>query len=51
MITYIRHSERLDRTDKKKWKRSKRYKENKYDTPITKNGEKIAKSTSSLQLF
>ena len=43
MITYIRHSERLDRTDKKKWKRSKRYKENKYDTPITKNGEKIAK--------
>lgn len=43
MITYIRHSERLDRTNTKKWKRSKRYKENIYDTPITKNGEKIAK--------
>lgn len=43
MITYIRHSERLDRTDTKKWKRSQRYKENKYDTPITKNGLKIAR--------
>jgi broad specificity phosphatase PhoE len=45
MIAYIRHSERLDHVDKKKWKNSKRYSENKYDTPITRNGIKIAKKS------
>ena len=39
MITLFRHSERLDNTNKKKWIKSKRYKENKYDTPITPNGK------------
>ena len=43
MITLFRHSERLDNTNKKKWIKSKRYKENKYDTPITPNGKKLAK--------
>ena len=43
MITLFRHSERLDSTNKKKWIKSKRYKENKYDTPITPNGKKLAK--------
>ena len=43
MITLIRHSERLDGTNNKKWIKSKRFKENKYDTPITINGKKIAK--------
>ena len=46
----MRHSERQDRELPKKWKKSKRYKENKYDTPITKNGEKIAKR-AILKLF
>jgi broad specificity phosphatase PhoE len=50
MITIMRHSERQDRELPKKWKKSKRYKENKYDTPITKNGEKIAKR-AILKLF
>lgn len=45
MITFIRHSERLDSTNKKKWQKSKRYKENKYDTPITRNGKTIAKKS------
>lgn len=44
MITLIRHSERLDHTNVEKWKKSKRFKENKYDTPITKNGKIIAKN-------
>ena len=43
MITLFRHSERLDSTNKNKWIKSKRYKENKYDTPITPNGKKLAK--------
>jgi broad specificity phosphatase PhoE len=43
MITLIRHSERLDCTNSKKWLNSKRYKENTQDTPITPNGKKIAK--------
>lgn len=43
MITLIRHSERLDKTNNKKWIKSKRFKENKYDTPITINGKKLAK--------
>jgi broad specificity phosphatase PhoE len=43
MITLIRHSERLDNTNYKKWIKSKRFKENKYDTPITINGKKLAK--------
>lgn len=43
MITLIRHSERLDHTNNKKWIKSKRFKENKYDTPITINGKKLAK--------
>ena len=41
MIALIRHSERLDRTDRKKWERSKRFKENENDTPITKKGKKL----------
>jgi broad specificity phosphatase PhoE len=45
MITLIRHSERLDSVNYKKWKRSKRYKENPNDTPITSNGKKIAKKS------
>ncbi len=45
MITLIRHSERLDSVDYEKWKRSKRYKENILDTPITSNGKKIAKKS------
>ena len=45
MIILIRHSERLDSVDYKKWKRSKRYKENIQDTPITNNGKKIAKKS------
>jgi len=43
MIILIRHSERLDRTDPIKWKKSNRFKENMYDTPITLNGINIAK--------
>ena len=43
MITLIRHSERLDMKNNKKWIKSKRFKENKYDTPITPNGKKLAK--------
>ena len=43
MITLIRHSEKLKNVNKKKWERSKRFKENIYDTPITSNGKKIAK--------
>ena len=43
MITLIRHSERLDVKNNKKWIKSKRFKENKYDTPITPNGKKLAK--------
>jgi len=43
MIAIIRHSERLDSTNEKKWKKSVRFKENPEDTPITKNGKKIAK--------
>ena len=45
MIAFIRHSERLDLVNKNKWKNSKRYKENKYDTPITRNGKKIAEES------
>jgi len=41
----IRHSERLDSVDWNKWTKSKRYQENPYDTPITKNGYNIAKQT------
>lgn len=44
MITLIRHSERLDNTNNNKWIKSKRFTENKYDTPITSNGKKIAKT-------
>ena len=44
MITLIRHSERLDRTDPIKWRKSKRFKENMYDTPITANGKIITKN-------
>ena len=44
MIAVIRHSERLDFTNKKKWEKSKRFKQNSLDTPITKNGEKIIKN-------
>ena len=43
MIVLIRHSERLDHTNNKKWIKSKRFKENKNDTPITSNGKKLAK--------
>jgi len=43
MITLIRHSEKLKNVNKKKWERSKRFKENIHDTPITSNGKKIAK--------
>ena len=43
MKKLFRHSERLDNTNKKKWIKSKRYKENKYDTPITPTGKKLAK--------
>ncbi len=46
MIVYIRHSERLDIKNKKKWINSKRYKENQFDTPITKKGIKIAQDTT-----
>ena len=42
MITLFRHSERLDSTNKNKWIKSKRYKENKYDTP---NGKKLVKKS------
>ena len=42
MITIIRHSERLDFTNEKKWQKSKRFKQNSLDTPITKKGDKIA---------
>ena len=42
MITIIRHSERLDHVNKKKWEKSKRFKQNSLDTPITKKGDKIA---------
>ena len=50
MIIYIRHSERLDSKDKLKWKRSKRYKENPEDTPITKEGIKIAEKKTNIIL-
>ena len=50
MIALIRHSERLDASNEKKWRRSKRFKENIFDTPITKNGEKIAEKAIN-QLF
>ena len=43
MITLMRHSEKLKNVNYKKWIKSKRYKENVYDTPITLNGKKIAK--------
>mgnify|MGYP006449016553 CR=1 FL=1 len=50
MIIYIRHSERLDSKNKLKWKRSKRYKENPEDTPITKEGIKIAEKKTNIIL-
>lgn len=44
MIALIRHSARLDSFEPEKWKKSKRYKKNIFDTPICKKlGEKIAK--------
>lgn len=46
MLVLLRHSERLDRTDEGTWRRSRRYKENSRDTPITRNGLKIAAAAS-----
>ena len=42
----IRHSERLDHVNKKKWRNSYRYKQNKHDTPLSKYGFKIAKKAA-----
>jgi len=42
---FIRHSERLDQVSPQVWKDSPRYKENKWDTPLSPNGYKIAEKT------
>lgn len=42
MIYFIRHSERIDYVDPKKWKNSKRYQENENDPVLSSGGAKIA---------
>ena len=42
MFFIVRHSERLDWLNSDEWKKSKRYKENISDTPLTKHGKVIA---------
>ena len=42
----IRHSERLDHVNKRKWRNSYRYKQNRHDTPLSKYGFKIAKKAA-----
>jgi len=42
---FIRHSERLDKTNPEVWKASTRYLENAMDTPLSENGFKIAEKT------
>lgn len=50
MIYVVRHSERLDYIDEKKWERSKRFKEHGLDPPLTQNGKDIARNTIKLIL-
>ena len=38
----VRHSERID-FDIDKWEKHKRFKENRFDSPITNKGKKIAR--------
>lgn len=45
MIYFIRHSERLNFVDENKWTKSKRYRENNLDSPLTLNGMHIAKKS------
>jgi broad specificity phosphatase PhoE len=48
MIYLLRHGERKnqsnDSTEIEKWKKSKRYKQNNYDVPLSNNGKKMCKS-------
>jgi len=56
-IWVLRHGHRLDRDNKKKWENSKRFKENKNDTPLsefglkkaTKSGEELIKKSKAIQ--
>jgi hypothetical protein len=50
MIYFIRHSERQDFVDVKKWEKSKRYQEHGLDPPLTLNGKQIASNTIKIIL-